>query len=596
MNKKIQEKLNTLPSKPGTYQMLDNNNRIIYVGKAKNLKKRVSSYFVGAHDDKTTRLIREIEDFSYVITKTEKEAFLLELSQIKKYMPKYNIQLTDNKTYPYIEITDEKHPIIRVTRNVNKNKKNVFGPYPNATYANEVVRLLDSIFPFRKCSTFPKKVCLYYHINQCLGPCEYPVDKKTYQNLVKQVRSFLHGNTKAFIDEYRNKMQKHSNKLEFEKAKEYRDLITAIEKTTEKQQVIFNDNKDRDIINFVSYDNYISINILFMRQGRVLFSKSKIFAYYGNKEEILLTYLAQFYEKQPLPNEILLPKGYDYDLFPVVFNNIIHVPQRGKKIHLLDIAYENAKAHLNNNLQAYLNKENKTIHALKELEDLLKLNTITRIDAFDNSNISGQNLVSAMVVFINGLPDKNEYRKYRIKTVNTNDDYHLMKEVIYRRYFSVLRDDLEKPDLIIVDGGLAQQRAAKAVLNELNLDISVIGLKKNKRHKTEAIITDSEAEIKLDKRSNLYSLLYKIQEEVHRFAISYQRNITGKQIYASILDTIPKVGKVTKNKLLKKYKNLENIKNAPKKELQAMSISEKAIDNIYLALSNYNLTKKDDNK
>ncbi len=596
MNKKIQEKLNTLPSKPGTYQMLDNNNRIIYVGKAKNLKKRVSSYFVGAHDDKTTRLIREIEDFSYVITKTEKEAFLLELSQIKKYMPKYNIQLTDNKTYPYIEITDEKHPIIRVTRNVNKNKKNVFGPYPNATYANEVVRLLDSIFPFRKCSTFPKKVCLYYHINQCLGPCEYPVDKKTYQNLVKQVRSFLHGNTKTFINEYRNKMQKYSNKLEFEKAKEYRDLITAIEKTTEKQQVIFNDNKDRDIINFVSYDNYISINILFMRQGRVLFSKSKIFAYYGNKEEILLTYLAQFYEKQPLPNEILLPKGYDYDLFPVVFNNIIHVPQRGKKIHLLDIAYENAKAHLNNNLQAYLNKENKTIHALKELEDLLKLNTITRIDAFDNSNISGQNLVSAMVVFINGLPDKNEYRKYRIKTVNTNDDYHLMKEVIYRRYFSVLRDDLEKPDLIIVDGGLAQQRAAKAVLNELNLDISVIGLKKNKRHKTEAIITDSEAEIKLDKRSNLYSLLYKIQEEVHRFAISYQRNIAGKQIYASILDTIPKVGKVTKNKLLKKYKNLENIKNAPKKELQAMSISEKAIDNIYLALSNYNLTKKDDNK
>lgn len=596
MNKKIQEKLNTLPSKPGTYQMLDNNNRIIYVGKAKNLKKRVSSYFVGAHDDKTTRLIREIEDFSYVITKTEKEAFLLELSQIKKYMPKYNIQLTDNKTYPYIEITDEKHPIIRVTRNVNKNKKNVFGPYPNATYANEVVRLLDSIFPFRKCSTFPKKVCLYYHINQCLGPCEYPVDKKTYQNLVKQVRSFLHGNTKAFIDEYRNKMQKYSNKLEFEKAKEYRDLITAIEKTTEKQQVIFNDNKDRDIINFVSYDNYISINILFMRQGRVLFSKSKIFAYYGNKEDILLTYLAQFYEKQPLPNEILLPKGYDYDLFPVVFNNIIHVPQRGKKIHLLDIAYENAKAHLNNNLQAYLNKENKTIHALKELEDLLKLNTITRIDAFDNSNISGQNLVSAMVVFINGLPDKNEYRKYRIKTVNTNDDYHLMKEVIYRRYFSVLRDDLEKPDLIIVDGGLAQQRAAKAVINELNLDISVIGLKKNKRHKTEAIITDSEAEIKLDKRSNLYSLLYKIQEEVHRFAISYQRNIARKQIYASILDTIPKVGKVTKNKLLKKYKNLENIKNAPKKELQAMSISEKAIDNIYLALSNYNLTKKDDNK
>ncbi|MFW5889031.1 MAG: excinuclease ABC subunit UvrC [Bacillota bacterium] len=596
MNKLIQEKLNNLPNKPGTYQMLDSKARIIYVGKAKNLKKRISSYFVGAHDDKTTRLVREIADFSFVITTTEKEAFLLELSQIKKYMPKFNIQLTDNKTYPYIEVTNDRHPIIRVTRNVNKNKKNVFGPYPNATYANEVVRLLDSIFPFRKCSTFPKKVCLYYHINQCLGPCEYPVEKKTYRELIKQVRSFLQGNTKSFIDKFKNKMEEHSKNLEFEKAKEYRDLITAIKKTTEKQQVIFNDNKDRDIINFVSYDNYISINILFMRQGRVLFSKSKIFAYYGSEEEILLTYLAQFYEKQPLPDEILLPKNYDYNLFPEVFENIIFVPKRGKKIRLLDIAYENAKVHLNNNLSAYLNKENKTIHALKELEELLGIETIKRIDAFDNSNISGQNLVSAMVVFVNGLPDKNEYRKYKIKTVKTNADYHLMKEVIYRRYLAVIRDDLEKPDLIIVDGGLIQQRAAKSVLDELNLDISVIGLKKNTRHKTEAIITDSEKEIQLDKHSNLYSLLYKIQEEVHRFAINYQRNVASKQIYASILDTIPKVGKATKNKLLKKYKNLENIKNAPREELKSMSISEGAIDNLYLALSNYNLDKKDDKK
>ncbi|MCF7923900.1 MAG: excinuclease ABC subunit UvrC [Candidatus Izimaplasma sp.] len=596
MNEKIKEKLNNLPNKPGTYQMLDKKDRIIYVGKAKNLKKRISSYFVGAHDDKTTRLITNIEDFSFVITKTEKEAFLLELSQIKKYMPKYNIQLTDNKTYPYIEVTDDEHPIIRVTRNVNKNKRNVFGPYPNASYANEVVRLLDSIFPFRKCSKFPKKVCLYYHINQCLGPCEYEVDKKTYQTLIKKVRSFLSGNTKTFIDKFKLKMQDHSEKLEFEKAKEYKDLITAIEKTTEKQQVIFADNKNRDIINFVSYDNYISINILFMRQGRVLFSKSKIFAYYGSKEEILLTYLAQFYEQQPLPDEILLPKGYDYELYPEVFENIIFIPKRGKKTKLLDIAYENAKDHLNNNLSAYLNKENKTIYALNELEKLLGLQTIKRIDAFDNSNISGQNLVSAMVVFVNGLPDKNEYRKYRIKTVDTNDDYHIMKEVIYRRYFAVLRDDLEKPDLIIVDGGLAQQRAAKSVVDELNLNISVIGLKKNNRHKTEAIITDSGKEIKLDKHSNLYSLLYKIQEEVHRFAISYQRNIASKQIYASILDTIPKVGKVTKNKLLKKYKNLENIKNAPREELKSMQIQEAAIDNIYLALSNYNFNKKDDIK
>jgi len=593
MKSQIKDKLRKLPNKPGTYQMLDGKGKIIYVGKAKNLKNRVSSYFVGAHDDKTTRLVREIGDFSYVITKTEKEAFLLELSQIKKYLPKYNIKLMDNKTYPYIEVTDEEHPIIRVTRTVGKNKKNVFGPYPNATYANETVRLLDSIFPFRKCSKFPKKVCLYYHIKQCLGPCEYEVNPGTYKELIKKVRSFLSGNTKDFIQEYRQKMEEHSAKLEFEKAKEFKDLITAIEKTTEQQQVIFSDNKNRDIVNFIDYDNYISINILFMRNGRVLFSQSKIFTYYGKIEEILLTYLAQFYENQPIPDEILLPYGYDYNLFPEVFEDVIFVPQRGKKVKLLDIALENAKNHLNNNLSAYLNKENKTIHALKELEDVLNIDSIKRIDAFDNSNTSGQNLVSAMAVFTNGLPDKNEYRKYRVKTVETADDYAIMKEIIYRRYLAVMMDDLDRPDLIIVDGGLIQLRAAKQILNELNLDYPAIGLKKNSKHKTESIITMDEKEIKLDKHSNLYSLLYKIQEEVHRFAISYQRNVAGKKIYASILDTIPKVGKVTKNKLLKKYRNLENIRNAPREELKALKIQEEAIDNIYLALSNYQ-GKKDD--
>lgn len=331
-----------------------------------------------------------------------------------------------------------------------------------------------------------------------------------------------------------------------------------------------------------------------MRNGRVLFSKSKIFSFFGNEEDILLTYLAQFYEQQPIPDEILLPSGYDYDLFPAILDDVIFVPQRGKKVKLLEMALENAKSHLNNNLSAYLNKENKTIYALQELENILDVSSIKRIDAFDNSNTSGQNLVSAMVVFTNGLPDKNEYRKYKIKTVDTGDDYHIMKEVIYRRYLSVMMDELVKPDLIIVDGGIIQLRAAKQVLNDLNLDINVIGLKKNSRHKTESIITKDEKEIVLDKHSNLYNLLYRIQEEVHRFAISYQRNVASKKIYASILDTIPKVGKVTKNKLLKKYKNLENIRNAPREELKAMSIQEEAIDNIYLALNAYQSKKEDE--
>ena len=585
MNDKIRKQLNALPEKPGTYQMYDNTGKIIYVGKAKNLKKRVSSYFVGAHDEKTTRLVKDIDDLTFIITQTEKEAFLLELAQIKKHLPKYNIKLVSDSTYPYIEVTDERHPIIRTTRDIKNKKNNIFGPYPNAFYANETVKLLDTIFPFRKCSKFPKKVCLYYHIKQCLGPCEFAVSESTYKELIKKVRSFLSGNTKEFIDEYTAKMNYHSEKLEFEKAQEYKELIIAIKKTTEQQQAVFNDNYDRDIINFVTYDNYISINILFMRNGKLLFSKSKIFTYYGVVEEILLTYLAGFYEENPLPKEILLPHGYNYDLFPEILGNIIFTPQRGRKVRLLEMALENASSHLNNNLSTFLNKEKKTIVALSELEEILKMDSIKRIDIFDNSHTSGQNLVSAMVVFKNGLPDKNEYRKYKIKTTNVADDYQMMKEVIYRRYQAMLIDDLTKPELIIVDGGLIQLRAAKEILRELNLEIMVIGLKKNLKHKTEAIINRDEEEIVLDKRSNLYSLLYKMQEEVHRFAISFQRNLSNKSIYGSILDTIPKVGKVTKDKLLKKYKTLTNIKNAKREELKSLKISEEAIDNIYLALN-----------
>lgn len=584
MNEKIREKLKFLPDKPGTYQMLDKSGKIIYVGKAKNLKKRVSSYFVGAHDDKTTRLVKDIDDLTFIITKTEKEAFLLELAQIKKHLPKYNIKLTSDSTYPYIEVTVERHPIIRITRDVKGKKGNIFGPYPNAFYASETVKLLDTIFPFRKCSKFPKKVCLYYHIKQCLGPCEFEVTEDTYKELIKKVRSFLSGNTKDFIDDYTNKMNYHSNRLEFEKAKEYKDIITAINKTTEQQQVMFNDFLDRDIVNFVTYDNYISINILFMRNGKLLFSKSKIFSYYGVVEDVLLTYLAQFYEQNPLPKELILPYGYSYELFPEILGNIIFTPQRGRKVRLLEIALENASSHINNNLNVFLNKEKKTIGALTELENILDIDSIKRIDIFDNSHTSGQNLVSAMVVFNNGLPDKKEYRKYKIKTTNTADDYQMMKEVIYRRYFSMLMEDLTKPDLIIVDGGLIQLRAAKLVLSELKIEIPVIGLRKNERHKTEAIINTNELEIDLDKHGNLYSLLYKMQEEVHRFAISFQRNVASKSIYGSILDTIPKVGQATKNKLLKKYKTLENIRNAPREELKALKINEEAIDNIYLSL------------
>lgn len=584
MNEKIKTKLNQLPEKPGTYQMLNRSGQIIYVGKAKNLKRRVSSYFVGVHDEKTTRLVRNIDDLTYIITNSEKEAFLLEITQIKKHLPKYNIQFTGDNSYPYIEITNETYPRLRITRNVKQNRKNCFGPFPDAASANQTLKVLNDIFPFRKCPRMPKKTCLYYYIHQCLGPCEYEIDPNVYQKMKREVKRFLSGQTKEYIDRFKAKMEEHSQKLEFEKAAEYKILIDAVKKTTERQQVIFPDNKNRDIIHFVTYDHYLSINILFMRQGRVLFSRSKILSYYLNPEEVLLNYLVEHYENNIKPDEILLPYGYDYDVFKEILGDIILTPRRGRKFKLLEMALENASTHMEANLKSYLNRENKTIVALSELETMLHIPNIKRIDAFDNSNTSGKDLVSAMVVFENGLPSKKEYRKYRIREVDTGDDYRMMQEVLYRRYQNMLVDDLKEPDLIIVDGGIHQLRAGKIVLEKLNLSIPIIGLKKDSRHKTKTIIKWDEIEIELDKRSHVYSLLYKIQEEVHRFAISFHRNVASKSIYASILDTIPKVGKSTKEKLLKKYKNLENIKNASREELHSLRISNDAIDNIFLAL------------
>ncbi len=584
MNELIKNKLKQLPDQPGTYQMLNASGKIIYVGKAKNLKNRVSSYFVGVHDEKTTRLVKEIADFRYMITHSEKEALLVEINQIKQYLPKYNIQLTGDNSYPYIEITDEKYPRLKISRNVKRNRKNCFGPFPNATSARQTLDVLNTIFPFRKCQPMPKKVCLYYFIKQCLGPCEHPVSPQTYREMKREVRRFLSGQTKVYIDRYKKMMQMHSDRLEFEKAAEYKKLIEAIEQTTEQQQVVFNDNLNRDIVNFVTYDHYVAINMLFMRQGRILFSRSKIMSYYLQPDDVIMQYLLEYYDQNIMPDEILLPQMLDEALFKEVLGDLVFKPQRGRKMRLMEMAKDNAEEYMKTNLPQYLAKENKTILALSELEKMLGLTSLQRIDAFDNSNTAGSDRVSAMIVFTNGLPNKKQYRKYKIKTVTTGDDYHMMEEVLYRRYQNMLVENLERPDLIIVDGGIHQLRAGRDVLEKLNLDIPIIGLKKDDYHKTKSIITWDERELELNRRSNVYRLLYQIQEEVHRFAIAFHRNVQGKSIYASILDTIPKIGKVTKEKLLKKYKTLDNIKLAPREELKALRISEEAIDNLYMAL------------
>ncbi len=585
MNDIIKSKLHSLPDSPGSYQMLDVNRHIIYVGKAKNLKNRVRSYFIGSHDQKTTRLVADIADFQYLVTKSELEAFLLELSLIKEHRPKYNIMLMDDKTYPYIEITSEKYPKIIISRKVTKKNKMVFGPYPNAYSARETVDLLNRVYPLRKCSAMPKKVCLYYHMGQCLGPCVYPVSDEQTGEIIASIKQFLSGNTTHLLSELTKKMHDHAEKLEFEKAKEYKDLITSVNNTTEKQQILFSDSKDRDIINYYDNGQFIAITLLFMRNGRIVFSDASIHEYVESPLDTFLDFLAQFYEKHLMPSEVLLPEGLDSDLLEIIFEKRYLVPKRGDKVKLIQTAHENAKIYLETHLDFFLQKQKKTIGATETLATLIGLDSLKRIEAFDNSNTQGTQPVSAMVVFKNGLPDKNSYRKYQVKTVTGPDDYKTMKEIIYRRYQRLLMEGLtDRPDLIIMDGGLGQVRACKEILGTLYLDIPVIGLQKDGFHKTDAIIGLDENVIPLDRHSPLYVFLTKVQDEAHRFAITYHREKQSKQIYASILDQVPLIGKASKQKLLERYKTIEAIKNAKTEDLKALGISSPAIENLRIAL------------
>ncbi|PKL00530.1 MAG: excinuclease ABC subunit C [Tenericutes bacterium HGW-Tenericutes-1] len=585
MNETIKAKLNSLPDLPGSYQMLDSSSHIIYVGKAKSLKNRVKSYFVGSHDLKTTKLVHDIIDFTYIVTKSEKEAFLLELSLIKEHKPKYNIMLMDDKTYPYIEITKEEHPKIIITRKVTKKNKNIFGPYPNVFSARETVDLLNRVYPLRKCVSMPKKLCLYYHIGQCLGPCVFSIEPEVTQNIINEIKQFLSGNTANLVHELQKKMYDHSEKLEFEKAKEYKQLIDSVNDTTQKQQIIFADAKDRDIINFYDDGTFIAITILFMRAGKIIFSDSSIHDFYDDATETVLDYLAQFYEKHLMPSEILLPESLENELLESIFADSFLIPKRGDKMKLITTALDNAKIHLETHLDIYLHKQKKTLGATETLAKLIGLESIRRIEAFDNSNTQGTQPVSAMVVFKNGVPDKNSYRKYQVKTIIGPDDYGTMKEIIYRRYQRLLMESMkDRPDLIITDGGLGQVRACKEVLDGLYLDIPVIGLRKDDFHKTDAIIGLDESVIPIDRHSPLYVFLTKVQDEAHRFAITYHREKQTKQIFASILDQIPLIGKASKQKLLEKYKTIEAIKNAPIEELKSLGLSSPAIDNLKIAL------------
>ena len=579
MNDTIKEKLALLPDLPGSYQMRDKNGNIIYVGKAKNLKNRVRSYFHGAHNAKTTKLVSQIEDFSYIITASELEALVLEINLIKEYNPKYNIMLTDDKTYPYVALTNEEHPRLIVTRNKRKKgEARFFGPYPSVYDARNTINLLNRIYPLRKCYHIPKKECLYYHMHQCLGPCIHN-EKFDYTEIKNKIASFLNGNAKDVLDKLNKDMEEASNNLEFECAIEIRNLIESINKTILKQKISINDLTNRDYVGVYIDDDSISINIIITRLGNIVQNHQTILNVIDDGKNEAINYLYQYYELNTKPKELALIGIDSLGLDQILDINIIDA-KMGKKKELLDMALYNAKFNLENKRNVYKNKVLKKLDAIEELGELLGIDAPERIEAFDNSNLFGEYPVSAMVCYINGRPEPKEFRKYHIKTVKGPNDYESMKEVVYRRYFRLMMEDEKMPDLIVMDGGEIQVHACLDIINSLNLDIPVCGIQKDDHHKA-TILFFEERFINIDKNSKVFLLLADISQKVHDFAISFFRSTKAKGFFSSKLDGIEGLGEKRKEELLKKFLNIENIKKASIEELIDAGMPKNVATNIF---------------
>ena len=567
----LKEKLLLLPNKPGCYLMKNIDGVIIYVGKAKNLKNRVNSYFRGKHTGKTAKLVSEILDFEYIVVNSEVESLILEINLIKKYDPKYNILLRDDKSYPYIELSNDKVPKLSVVRNLNrkKNQKHLYGPFPNVTAARNTVNLLNRIYPLRKCSTYNKKPCLYYHIGECLGYCTNDIYETTINNMKEEIIKFLKGDNSIVLDKLTKKMNDYSISMQYEKALEYKKLIDYVNITLTHQQVELKDMIDRDIFGYYLDKGYLSIQVFFVRGAKIVERYSKIFPIIDYVEEELTKYIASFYNKDLIkPKEILVPSVVDTNILEEYLNIKVIKPIKGEKKKLVDMANNNAKIAHNEKFELIKRDEDKTINANIELKNILKLDKLDRIEIFDNAHLFGTYNVSGMVVFIDGKPYKNGYRKFKI-SIDKNDDYGTMREVIYRRYFKVLKDNLVRPDLIIVDGGIGQINIARDVINSLNLNIPVVGLKKDDKHSTNALLAfDPIKEVGINKRSNLFYMLERMQDEVHEFTINYHKQIRSKGTLASVLDNVEGIGEKRKKELLKKYKTMNKMKNASVEDLE----------------------------
>ena len=576
MNNLIKSKLELLPTSPGCYIHKDKNGTIIYVGKAKNLRNRVRSYFRGSHDTKTEALVSEIVDFEFIVTESNIEALLLEINLIKENKPKYNIMLKDDKSYPFIKITNERYPRLIITRQVKKDGGLYFGPYPDVGAANEIKRLLDRIFPFRKCTNPPSKVCFYYHLGQCMAHTVCHKDEAYFKGMAQEVSDFLKGQDDKIIDELKLKMNSAAQNMEFERAAEYRDLIQAIGTLRTKQRVMAKDLQNRDVFGYYVDKGWMCVQVFFVRQGKLIERDVNLFPYYNDPDEDLLTYVGQFYQEKShlIPNEILIPQDIDEEAVKALVDTKVLKPQRGEKKQLVNLAIKNARVSLEQKFNLLEKSMEKTQGAIENLGKLLQIPTPVRIESFDNSNIMGTSPVSAMVVFVNGKPSKKDYRKYKIKTVVGPDDYASMREVIRRRYSRVMRDGLTPPDLIVIDGGQGQVNVAKHVIqDELGLDIPIAGLQKNDKHQThELLFGDPLQVIELSRTSQEFFLLQRIQDEVHRFAITFHRQLRSKNSFSSQLDGIEGLGPKRKQLLMKHFKSLTKIKEATVEEIVTVGI------------------------
>ena len=576
MNNLIKSKLELLPTSPGCYIHKDKNGTIIYVGKAKNLRNRVRSYFRGSHDTKTEALVSEIVDFEFIVTESNIEALLLEINLIKENKPKYNIMLKDDKSYPFIKITNERYPRLIITRQVKKDGGLYFGPYPDVGAANEIKRLLDRIFPFRKCTNPPSKVCFYYHLGQCMAHTVCHKDEAYFKGMAQEVSDFLKGQDDKIIDELKVKMTTAAQNMEFERAAEYRDLIQAIGTLRTKQRVMAKDLQNRDVFGYYVDKGWMCVQVFFVRQGKLIERDVNLFPYYNDPDEDFLTYVGQFYQEKShlIPNEILIPQDIDEEAVKALVDTKVLKPQRGEKKQLVNLAIKNARVSLEQKFNLLEKSMEKTQGAIENLGKLLQIPTPVRIESFDNSNIMGTSPVSAMVVFVNGKPSKKDYRKYKIKTVVGPDDYASMREVIRRRYSRVMRDGLTPPDLIVIDGGQGQVNIAKQVIQEeLGLDIPIAGLQKNDKHQThELLFGDPLQVIELSRTSQEFFLLQRIQYEVHRFAITFHRQLRSKNSFSSQLDGIEGLGPKRKQLLMKHFKSLTKIKEATVDEIVTVGV------------------------